>query len=136
MVIITVSCLKFVQFKLQNCPYLGQTILASALTMASSGTNRFGVGNEIRTLKIGKSFFDEASGGGGGSSSSGHVIGRQGHQNRTSSPSASSSFHTIRYDFKPASVVQGQQSKLSVAEDGKGISIEVPTVDGNSVNYR
>jgi len=123
----------FVLYKLQRVVLLFRFTLASLSTMASSGTNRLGVSNEVRTLKIGKSFFNEDSGGGG---SSGHFRGRKGHQNRPSSPSTSTSFHTIRYDFKPASVVEGQQSKLLVAEDGKGISIDVPTVDGNSVNYR
>ncbi len=76
-------------------------------------SDRLGLGSQVRELKIGQSFLQDAS----------------------SVPSAS--FHTIRYDFKPASVDGAKEGKLSVAEDGRAVAVEVPNVDGNQVtNYR
>ncbi len=73
--------------------------------------DRLGLGNQVRELKIGKSFSPGGDPGGG-------------------------AFHTIRYDFKPASVDHNSKEKFTVGEDGKTVAVEVPNIDGNVNNYR
>ena len=49
---------------------------------------------------------------------------------------ATTAFHTIRYDFKPASVDPNQMGTLSV-DDNKTVSVNVPNMDGHqTTNYR
>ncbi len=87
---------------------------------------RLGLGTQVRQLKIGKSFTNSASVGRGG---------RAAHQPPLSK---GASFHTIRYDFKPASVDPEKRGSLVVAEDGRSVNVNVPNLDPGreQTNYR
>ncbi len=83
------------------------------VSLSAMSSDRLGLGSQVRELKIGQSF-------------------------NTDPDNVGTAFHTIRYDFKPASVDQhSRESKLTVGKDGKSVAVEVPNVDGNQVtNYR
>ncbi len=103
--------------------------------------DRLGLGTQVRELKIGQSFFTQNGQGGGSGHKQGNrgrTMGRQGAGGAAGGASApAASFHTIRYDFKPASVDQtSQDSKVSIAQDGRGVTVEVPNLDGGVTNYR
>ena len=74
--------------------------------------DKFGLNGDVRELKIGKSFEKNAS-----SYSS--------HQQQQAS-----AFHTVRYDFKPASVDPTREGVLHVDENAS-VSITVPHMHGN-----
>ncbi|KAF7271810.1 ELL-associated factor [Rhynchophorus ferrugineus] len=62
---------------------------------------KLGLGNEIRELKIGQSFTNPKS----------------------------KAFHTVRYDFKPASVDTSKKASLDVG-DNQQVTVTVPHLDG------
>ena len=71
---------------------------------------KFGLNGEVKELKIGRTF-------------------------EKNSPGASA-FHTVRYDFKPASVDSSREGVLTVDEN-KSVSITVPHPDGSGqTNFR
>ena len=73
--------------------------------------DKFGLNGEVRELKIGRTF-EKNSGG------------------------SQNSFHTVRYDFKPASVGSARDGVLHVDEN-HSVSITVPHLQGNgTTNYR
>ena len=74
--------------------------------------DKFGLNGEVRELKIGRTF------------------------EKNSASSQSSSFHTVRYDFKPASVDSTRDGVLHVDEN-HSVSITVPHMQGNgTTNFR
>ena len=90
--------------------------------------DRLGLGTQVRELKIGKSFTSGASSSSSSSS--------RGASSSSSSSGASTSFSTIRYDFKPASVDTNQTGSLEIAEDNRTVTVNVPNLDGNQqTNY-
>ncbi len=71
---------------------------------------KFGLNGEVKELKIGRTFEKNNSG--------------------------ASAFHTVRYDFKPASVDSSREGVLTVDEN-KSVSITVPHPDGSGqTNFR
>ena len=74
--------------------------------------DKFGLNGEVRELKIGRTF------------------------EKNSTSSGSSAFHTVRYDFKPASVDSSRDGVLNVDEN-KSVSITVPHLHGSGhTNFR
>lgn len=73
--------------------------------MHSGTADRLRIGNEVRELKLGRSF----------SSSSG------------------SAFHSIRYDFKPASVDTSKSANVEVGEKNQ-ITVTVPHIEQNHLS--
>ncbi|KAL1431037.1 hypothetical protein MTO96_014444 [Rhipicephalus appendiculatus] len=74
--------------------------------MHSGTADRLRIGNEVRELKLGRSF----------SSSSG------------------SAFHSIRYDFKPASVDTSKSANVEVGEKNQ-ITVTVPHIEGSGTAH-
>lgn len=75
----------------------------------------FGKAGQTYELKIGQTFLQGA---------------------QKAATTESSEFHTIRYDFIPASVDLDRMGVLSVAEDNKSVQVAVPNQDGNQqTNY-
>lgn len=72
--------------------------------------DRFSLNGDVRELKIGRSFEQNSS-----------------QQN---------SFHTVRYDFKPASVDSTRDGILQI-DESQSVSITVPHMHGNGqTNFR
>ena len=70
---------------------------------------KFGLNGEVKELKIGRTFEKN---------------------------SGQSAFHTVRYDFKPASVDSSRDGVLTVDEN-KSVSITVPHLHGSGqTNFR
>ncbi len=75
---------------------------------------RFGLGNGPHTLNIGKSF-------------TGSKV-----QNGGQNPK----YHTIRYDFKPASVDPSKAGRVEI-DESNSVSVSVPHMDSsNETKYR
>ena len=75
---------------------------------------KFGIGPGPHELKIGASFLSERQNGG-------------------------AKFHTIRYDFKPASSAENSSSKMGIVDIGESNSLNVslPNSNGSAdTNYR
>ena len=96
---------------------------------------KLGVGTEVRELKIGQSFLNQRKGNTyhskSGSSRSGHSnSSRNGDHKGTED-----SYHTIRYDFKPASSNTSSTGFLDV-DDNNRVSVKIPHEGGGQTNFR
>lgn len=85
---------------------LSLTTFTVDLKMHSSAADKLRIGNEVRELKLGKSF---SSGGG-------------------------LAFHSIRYDFKPASVDTSKSANVEVGEKNQ-ITVTVPHIEGSGTAH-
>ncbi|XP_067933006.1 dynein axonemal assembly factor 11-like [Watersipora subatra] len=81
-------------------------LLPQFVRMAATVPERLGIDKGHHNLKIGKSFENGSK----------------------------ESFHTIRYDFKPASVDTNQESSVTVGDDG-GVEVTVPHVQGSGTTH-
>ncbi len=90
---------------------------------------RLGLGPQVYQLKIGQSFLNDANGD--------NAKLKGGQKKKKSKNKKAEDFHTIRYDFKPASIDEAKMGSLEVAADGKTVSVSVPTNSGGdeTVNY-
>ena len=95
---------------------------------------KLGVGTGVRELKIGQSFLNQRKlnvhQSKSGSSRNGTLSSRNGDQNNTEN-----SYHTIRYDFKPASSSTSSTGFLEVAEDNK-VAVKIPHEGSGQTNFR
>lgn len=84
------------------------------------------MGPQVYELKIGQSFINGASA-------------KDSSKKKSKSAKKGGNgadFHTIRYDFKPASIDDDKMGSLVVAPDGKSVSVSMPTnADNDVVNY-
>ena len=95
---------------------------------------KLGVGTEVRELKIGQSFLNQRKGNthskSGSSRNGSSNAPRNGDHNSTDE-----SYHTIRYDFKPASSNTSSTGFLDVDEDNR-VSVKIPHEGGGQTNFR
>lgn len=92
---------------------------------------KLGVGTGVRELKIGQSFLNNPRKSSTHNSKSGSS--RNGASN--SSRNGEESYHTIRYDFKPASSNTSSNGFLDIDEDNR-VSVKIPHEGGNQTNFR
>lgn len=94
---------------------------------------KLGVGTDVRELKIGQSFSnqrkaDSRSSRSGSSSRSGALSSPRNDKGKDSS------YHTIRYDFKPASSNTSSAGHLEVDEHN-GVAVKIPHEGGGETNF-
>ena len=95
---------------------------------------KLGVGTGVRELKIGQSFFNQ-------SKSSAHRSKSGSSRNITPNSfngdqeNAEKSFHSIRYDFKPASSNTSSTGFLDVDEDNR-VSVKIQHEGSGQTNFR
>jgi len=92
-----------------------------------------GVGTGVRELKIGQSFLSQRKGNAKSKSSNS----RKGTTNQLQNGeniSEDESYHTIRYDFKPASSNTSSTGFLEVDEDNR-VSVKIPHEGGGQTNF-
>ena len=92
---------------------------------------KLGVGTDVRELKIGQSFFNQRKTDSRSRSGSSSKNGSQRNDNK----GKESSYHTIRYDFKPASSNTSSAGHLEVDEHN-GVSVKIPHEGGGETNFR
>jgi len=93
---------------------------------------KLGVGADVRELKIGQSFLNQRKSdtrSRAGSSSKNGALGSQ-----RNDKGKESSYHTIRYDFKPASSNTSSAGHLEVDEHN-GVSVKIPHKGGGETNF-
>ena len=99
--------------------------------------DKLGLGTGVHDLKIGQSFFNAAAGGPAGRGRGGPGPGGRGRQGAPQGAQALPSYHTIRYDFKPASSSTSSSGFLSVDPETQGVKVTVPHENGDSqTNFR
>ena len=95
---------------------------------------KLGVGTDVRELKIGQSFFNQRKtdirSRSGNSSKNGARVSQ-----RNDDKGKESSYHTIRYDFKPASSNTSSAGHLEVDEHN-GVAVKIPHEGGGETNFR
>ena len=92
-----------------------------------------GVGTGVRELKIGQSFLSQRKNNAKSKSSNS----RKGATNQLQNGeniSEDESYHTIRYDFKPASSNTSSTGFLDVDEDNR-VSVKIPHEGGGQTNF-
>jgi len=94
--------------------------------------DKLGLGTGVHDLKIGQSFFNAAAGGPAGRGRGGPGPGGRGRQGAPQGAQALPSYHTIRYDFKPASSSTSSSGFLSVDPETQGVKVTVPHENGDS----
>ena len=98
--------------------------------------DKLGVGTGVRELKIGQSFLNNPRKGSTHHSKSGSSRNGASNSSRNGDHnSTEESFHTIRYDFKPASSNTSSTGFLDVDEDNR-VSVKIPHEGGNQTNFR
>jgi len=98
--------------------------------------DKLGLGNGVHELKIGQSFFNStapgASGGGPGGRGRGGHKGPKGFGGAQGKAPNGPTYHTIRYDFKPASSSASSSGYLSVDPETQGVNVTVPHENGDT----
>jgi len=99
--------------------------------------DKLGLGTGVHELKIGQSFFNASNASTSGPPQRGRT--GPGNRGRPGSSGASAgagsslpSYHTIRYDFKPASSSTSSSGYLSVDPETQGVKVTVPHENGDS----
>ena len=92
-----------------------------------------GVGTGVRELKIGQSFLSQRKNNAKSKSSNSRKGATNQLQNGENIPE-DESYHTIRYDFKPASSNTSSTGFLDVDEDNR-VSVKIPHEGGGQTNF-
>lgn len=93
--------------------------------------DKLGLGTGVHELKIGQSFFNAAAANPAGRGRGGPPGGR-GRPGPQAAQTALPSYHTIRYDFKPASSSTSSKGFLKVDPETQGVKVTVPHENGDS----
>lgn len=95
---------------------------------------KLGVGTGVRELKIGQSFLNPRKSGSHNSKSSSSRNGTPNSSLNGDHDSAEKSFHSIRYDFKPASSNTSSTGFLDVDEDNR-VSVKIQHEGSGQTNF-